>query len=417
MEPENCTFPALGNVSTACTVATVATPSQVEWLVYYVGSWSCYELKLPGVPISFYLGSFASIAEATVVMLCGLAASSLLGFLCYHLRETSWLGAHAKNVILGSVGIGIWILPLAVLSLLSPFYSVMSNFTLGLAASIAFFRWGELFFRTGPAGFDSSAHSCALYFATSPEVLFGDDGRAKAAPKGRCRGLFVSLLLHFVGLMLVLACAEAWDGDFLSPRSEPSGLLALGLPWSLPALWLRAAWVCLMLTCVIDAQRFALSIFGVESHQAMRHPLLLSTSVKDFWGRRWNLLIHRLMHRNFFTPLAPLWGPRAGAIAAFLASALFHEYAWFLTNWSVEAYRPGGPLLFFGVQFVLLTGETLLKKTALAALFQRLPAPVLVVLTTVAILPFGPIFLKDLAQGGLMADTARVMPHPRFVAA
>ena len=34
----------------------------------------------------------------------------------------------------------------------------------------------------------------------------------------------------------------------------------------------------------------------------MRAPLSQSTSIRDFWGRRWNLIIHGLMKRCFFMP-------------------------------------------------------------------------------------------------------------------
>ena len=56
---------------------------------------------------------------------------------------------------------------------------------------------------------------------------------------------------------------------------------------------------------------------GFVPRTMWRAPLLASTSAADFWGRRWNLLIHGLFRRTVFRPLTergvPGWG--AGAIA------------------------------------------------------------------------------------------------------
>ena len=49
--------------------------------------------------------------------------------------------------------------------------------------------------------------------------------------------------------------------------------------------------------------RLRLNHPGIASVDSMQTPLLLSTSLRDFWGRRWNLVVHRLMKRTFFVPL------------------------------------------------------------------------------------------------------------------
>ena len=50
-----------------------------------------------------------------------------------------------------------------------------------------------------------------------------------------------------------------------------------------------------------------------------------ATSLRDFWGRRWNLLARDLLHDLVFRPLAPR-GVRCASAAAFAASALLHAY-------------------------------------------------------------------------------------------
>ena len=59
----------------------------------------------------------------------------------------------------------------------------------------------------------------------------------------------------------------------------------------------------------------------------MRSPLTSATSPLDFWGRRWNRLIHGLFKRTVFQPMVKHGVPKAAAsMSAFVVSGLFHEY-------------------------------------------------------------------------------------------
>jgi hypothetical protein len=138
----------------------------------------------------------------------------------------------------------------------------------------------------------------------------------------------------------------------------------------------------------------------------MRAPLWLSTSVRDFWGRRWNLLIHRLMKRTFFEPLAKASTAKRqlGGCLAFLMSAFFHEYMWFITNWPDRCgYVPGQPVLFFLCQFVLCAVEACVAKTGFGRWAARLPKPLQVAYTIVVTLPLGGIFLRGI-HGSFMVQ-------------
>ncbi len=68
---------------------------------------------------------------------------------------------------------------------------------------------------------------------------------------------------------------------------------------------------------------FRLAGFEVEAVQ--RDPVL-SRTVTEFWGRRWNGLVHRWLDATFFRPLARRGFPHAGLVAAFVASAALHAY-------------------------------------------------------------------------------------------
>lgn len=76
---------------------------------------------------------------------------------------------------------------------------------------------------------------------------------------------------------------------------------------------------------VIDLVRLVHAAFGVHVPPIQREPLL-STSVRDFWGRRWNRTVSDWLRRYVFAPLARRGHPVLGIVAAFAASAAFHFY-------------------------------------------------------------------------------------------
>jgi hypothetical protein len=63
---------------------------------------------------------------------------------------------------------------------------------------------------------------------------------------------------------------------------------------------------------------------GVNAVPLMRNPMR-STSLGEFWGRRWNTAFHELASRFAFTPLRPSVGVIGATVATFLASGLIHE--------------------------------------------------------------------------------------------
>ena len=63
---------------------------------------------------------------------------------------------------------------------------------------------------------------------------------------------------------------------------------------------------------------------GVNAMPVMKNPLR-SSSLAEFWGRRWNTAFHELAARFTFRPLRPLVGPASAMLLVFLVSGLIHE--------------------------------------------------------------------------------------------
>lgn len=65
---------------------------------------------------------------------------------------------------------------------------------------------------------------------------------------------------------------------------------------------------------------------GVNLHPLFRAPLL-SKSLTEFWGRRWNLAFSEMTAIAVYRPLAARFGNRPALAASFLFSGLLHELA------------------------------------------------------------------------------------------
>ena len=91
---------------------------------------------------------------------------------------------------------------------------------------------------------------------------------------------------------------------------------------------------------------------------AMMDAPILSRSIAEFWGRRWNRTIHEMLRDAFYRPLARRRQPRLGVLAAFLGSAALHFWV------VVFAVGPWPALVaasFFVVQAVLALAEDRLR--------------------------------------------------------
>ena len=84
---------------------------------------------------------------------------------------------------------------------------------------------------------------------------------------------------------------------------------------------------------------------GVDARPLMNSPLI-SNSISEFWGLRWNAAFRDLTHRFLFRPLIPKFGAPGTIFIVFLFSGLIHDLVISLPAWG--GY--GGPTAFFLIQ-------------------------------------------------------------------
>lgn len=127
------------------------------------------------------------------------------------------------------------------------------------------------------------------------------------------------------------------EGKSLRPLVTAAGCLVAGavlfwclarrLPedWSTTRAWLGMVGLVLMLHFgALGLIAVAWQRAGVEAKPLMNAPLL-STSVADFWGRRWNTAFRDLSTQLLFRPLARRWGIGVASWAVFLFSGVVHD--------------------------------------------------------------------------------------------
>ncbi|XP_027074242.1 acyl-CoA--sterol O-acyltransferase 1-like [Coffea arabica] len=105
---------------------------------------------------------------------------------------------------------------------------------------------------------------------------------------------------------------------------------------------------------------------GIELEPQFDEPYL-STSLQDFWGRRWNIMVTRALRPSVYLPALNLsqrltgrkWAPLPAILATFIASAVMHELIFFYMGrrwptWEISC--------FFLLHGVCLVVEVALKK-------------------------------------------------------
>jgi hypothetical protein len=124
------------------------------------------------------------------------------------------------------------------------------------------------------------------------------------------------------------------------------------------------------------------------AHPPLQRAPILSRSLAEFWGVRWNFVVCRMLKRNAFDPLARRRAPRLGVLAAFAMSAALHG---FMTLAAVGARAAAWMASFF-----LMHGVASLVEAGLGV--RRWPPPLarafVIAVFVLSLPPFAEAFLR-----------------------
>ncbi|XP_074567551.1 putative long-chain-alcohol O-fatty-acyltransferase 4 [Curcuma longa] len=138
----------------------------------------------------------------------------------------------------------------------------------------------------------------------------------------------------------------------------------------------------------------------------------LSTSLTDFWGRRWNIMVSAILRPSVYLPVRNRCGRPAGVLATFLVSGLMHEFMfWYMTL----APPTGEATAFFEIHAVCVVAEEVARR-----LGWRLPAPVATPLTLGFVAATGfwlffPPILRSRTDEAVLAECTAAMAFPEAV--
>jgi len=294
------------------------------------------------------------------------------------------------------------------------------KFLFGIASLTTAFRCSEAVFGFLPKHVDDSLWNVIVYNAFPVECKFDKVG---AIPSTWANVGYYVRNFGVSCTALGLYCSFLVMSDYkLYPTEEGPKLgdvsLYNALNWhQLANNFSIAILFQIYLTTFSYAINAVTSLVGLTQIPMMLNPIFESTSLSDFWGRRWNLVVHGFLKRGVYKPVRTKYSRLAAATAAFLASGFFHEWLLSVVLYpdydSVGDCAPptcfqpgyGRNTLFFVWNAGLIGIEYALSGAAIFKLLKKHLPPVIVsLLVTSTALPVAHWFTNDYVRTDFFHD-------------
>lgn len=152
--------------------------------------------------------------------------------------------------------------------------------------------------------------------------------------------------------------------------------------------WLVGALLCYVAAdALVGAIRLGYGIAGIVTPQMHRAPIL-SRSIGEFWGERWNRPVHEWLWRHCFKPTARQSSPIFGVAAVFAASTMIHVWTVF--------FGAGLKMALLAATFFVLQGVLLITEHALRV--REWPGVAARAWTVICILGPSPLFVEPVLR-------------------
>ncbi|GAX19690.1 hypothetical protein FisN_19Hh276 [Fistulifera solaris] len=387
----------------------IRTPlwSTTHYDVYFLSLWFWLEIAL------------VCILEAMIGALCGALLYAFV-LLPRKLRKHPHVTPTDCVWVFGIV-IPFWIFcPNPVMNALGV-HNQIFRFCMGtITPTLSMFRATQALF--GFAPISDSLGSYAFQYG-SPllvqiDATTGQWKRASWASTGR-KFMDSRMWIFATGaLQSCLYCFDSYFPSFHYPRPEHYySFEYVTLRRISDNFWLGLL-VMVYLTAFCDGLAFlTMLLTGYETQPVMRNPLFGSASPSEFWGRRWNCLIHDCLKQGVYKPIRSLGGSHAvGVLGAFVASGAFHE--WLLETAFPTVVPVHGPTLFFflwQVVLVVMEQQVEARWKLFSTLRKKLPRPLLSLLVILLALPIGHLFLDSYIHSAFFEHGSLLLPIVRPV--
>ena len=383
-------------------------------------------------PLHIQTPEFELWTQLFLLLLLQSAFSAVIGYVVYQVvvqrrvrNERCWFSSQVSfGIIFGAV------LPI---TLVFPFFVIwwlqienrFLRMSLSTAPTLCSLRLLEAVAGFSPVGVETSLRTFVIYFASNCQIVM-DNSKSLSHPvplksnTGYLRKKGKSSFNSFVFLLVLFSiCAPVQFILFeerMLPNSMSHNIYELFQINHLLNNFVAALILQSLLTFGCEVIGFLIALlFRLQTHLVFDNPVLASNSAANFWGERWNLLVHGLLKRSIYKPSLRYGYSRTNAaMMTFLASGILHEYVWLIMFYDgqllvsqelkVYEYFYGKSILFFGWNGAIIMCEQLLFSTQSAKKFDLLiPRYLKTALVLLTVLPISHLFTGDWIEGKVFA--------------
>lgn len=155
-------------------------------------------------------------------------------------------------------------------------------------------------------------------------------------------------------------------------------------------------------------------LFRIKLDRLVDNPMFASTSPAEFWGRRWNKMIHAVLKRGVYKPVYKSFSKTTAIFATFLASGSIHEYSWLVMFYVHKNQKNSGTglcatcvyptygknMFFFGWNGLIIILQHMIGGFWLFGWMENFfPSPCIAALVVMTALPVGHLFTDDWIAG------------------
>jgi len=169
---------------------------------------------------------------------------------------------------------------------------------------------------------------------------------------------------------------------------------------------------------------------GYSTEPIFINPLFASRTPTEFWTKRWNIMVHRLLKYGVFFPAKRIvQSSQLSLLITFVVSGLYHDYAWLVNFYNTQhnncnddtCHEYHTPLFGTKTLFFLTTGLIMLlerpvsKLPVVTTLAEKLPTFIISTLMVLVHVPVSHWYYGDWVVGGYFNQMAVGLWHIKKV--